>query len=312
MLQIKKILYPTDFSAISRYALDHALFLAEQFNAELHMLHVITLHNDDPYNVAYHFETPEEIHEHVITLAKSKMAELLEPYKDKPLHVLQIQRKESHPVPAILQYIEEQKIDLVVMGTHGRTGLRHMLQGSVAEETVRLSSCPVLTLHEHPTQKPIDAFNKLLIPIDFSESSKHALWTGVELARTYQAQLQLLHVIEPPSMPEFYVPLIGVLSPETLKELEQRAHFVLEQMMLSHKQTYHDLPPYTIHVVQGRSNSEIVQFAQEQHSDLIVISTHGLTGIQRVLFGSVAEYVVRHATCPVFTMKSKPSTAPKT
>ncbi len=303
MIAIQKILYPTDFSSDARQALNHALFLAEQLDAELHMLHVMTLHNDDPYNVAYHFETVEDLDTRLQALATSEMAGLLEPHQNDVLKVVQVQRKESHPVPAILAYIQEAEIDLVVMGTRGRRGLSRMLQGSVTEETVRLAPCPVLTVHSDTEQTAVDQFSKILVPVEFSEHSKQALLAAVELAQTYNASLQLVHVLEAPVMPDYYMSMVGSIASDTLELMERSAYESLERMMEPY-QSQDNCPAYSSHVIHGRATVEITEFAQEHNSDLIVLSTHGLTGLQRVVFGSVAEHVVRLAECPVFTVKA--------
>lgn len=303
MITIKKILYPTDFSADARQALNHALFLADQFGAELHMLHVLTLHNNDPYNVAYHFETLEDLDDRLRKLATSGMAELLESHRNDALNVIQVQRKESHPVPAIVSYIEEAEIDLVVMGTRGRRGLSKMIQGSVTEETVRLATCPVLTVHSNTEETPVEQFSNILVPIDFSTHSKHALLAAVELAQTYNASLQLVHVLEAPVMADYYISMVGSIATDTMERLEESAFDSLETMMEPYK-GQENTPSYSCHVVHGRATVEIAEFAKNHKSDLVVLSTHGLTGLQHVVFGSVAENVVRHASCPVFTVKS--------
>ncbi len=306
MIRIKKILYPTDFSKDAKQALNHAIFLAEQFDAELHMLHVVTLHNDDPYNVASHFETVEEIYERVAATADSEMSALLEPHRNEMLRVVQAHRKELHPVPAILEYAESNDIDLIVMGTRGRRGLARVFQGSVAEETVRLAKCPVLTLQgqTQADETPVEAFNQILVPIDFSKYARAALASAYELAQVYHASLQLVHVIENPLVPDFYVPLVGTVTADTLKELERVAYDSLELMISTYGASAGGDVPYSCHVVMGRSTTEIVEFAESQKSDMIVLSTHGLTGMKRAFFGSVAEQVIRSATCPVFTSKA--------
>src|SRR5690606_34769986 len=99
--------------------------------------------------------------------------------------------------PAILQYARDQEMDLVVMGTHGRRGLRRLFLGSVAEEVVRLSVCPVLTVHAGPIRSEA-LFGDILVPIDFSPHSKAALRAAASLAPELGASLDLLHVVEEP------------------------------------------------------------------------------------------------------------------
>jgi nucleotide-binding universal stress UspA family protein len=142
---------------------------------------------------------------------------------------------------------------------------------------------------------------KILVPIDFSEHSKSALSYAREIAALYGSSLQLIHVIEEPVYPYFYAPAGGFSMAQQLEELRVKTDEALEKLM---GESRGPEVPYEKSVVSGRPAIEITRFAEEQSSDMIVIATHGLSGLERLLVGSTAEQVVRLAACPVFSVKS--------
>ena len=301
MMRIRRILYPTDFSATATQALKHALFLAEQFEAELHMLHAIILHESDPRDPDRHFPEPSEILNQLFEIADSEMAEIVRKNEAKTFSLVEAKVRGYSAGEVILRYTDEHDIDLVVMGTHGRRGPARLFLGSVAEEVVRHAPCPVLTLREEKAPKAIEAVEKILVPVDFSPYSQEALSYGKEVAALYGAGLQVLHTIEEPAYPYFYTPG-GTYSPvEQLEALREKAEEALDKML---SETPGPEVPAERFVATGRPASEIARFAEERGSDMVVIATHGLTGLERLLVGSTAEQVVRLAHCPVFTVKS--------
>jgi len=301
MMRIRRILYPTDFSATATQALKHALFLAEQFEAELHMLHAIILHESDPRDPDRHFPEPSEILNQLFEIADSEMAEIVHKNEAKTFTLIEAKVRGYSAGEVILQYTDEHDIDLVVMGTHGRRGPARLFLGSVAEEVVRHAPCPVLTLREEKAPQAIEAVEKILVPVDFSPYSKEALSYAKEVAALYGAGLQVLHTIEEPAYPYFYTPG-GAFSPvEQLEALRVKAEEALDKMLA---ETPGPEVPADRYVATGRPASEIARFAEERDSDMVVIATHGLTGLERLLVGSTAEQVVRLSPCPVFTVKS--------
>lgn len=301
MMRIRRILYPTDFSATATQALKHALFLAEQFEAELHMLHAIILHESDPRDPDRHFPEPSEILNQLFEIADSEMAEIVRKNEAKTFSLVEAKVRGYSAGEVILRYTDEHDIDLVVMGTHGRRGPARLFLGSVAEEVVRQAPCPVLTLREEKAPQAIEAVERILVPVDFSPYSQEALSYGKEVAALYGAGLQVLHTIEEPAYPYFYTPG-GTYSPvEQLEALREKAEEALVKML---SETPGPEVPAERFVATGRPASEIARFAEERGSDMVVIATHGLTGLERLLVGSTAEQVVRLAHCPVFTVKS--------
>jgi nucleotide-binding universal stress UspA family protein len=300
MLRIKKILLPTDFFPCANQALDHALYLARKYGAEFHMLHAIVLHKDDPHNPAAHIVNLDEIDRRLKDLAKADMTASLSERDDSGVKVVMEQRHGVRPANVILNYAASEDIDLIVMGTHGRRGLGHLLLGSVSEEVVRMSDCPVLTIRERAEQQDVDDVNRILVPLDFSEHANNGLRHAKQLAETYGAKLDLVHVIEERVQPAFYE-MAGV-PPEEFRAARRKKS--VEEMERLFKEAGGPDVSADYFVITGKSAQDIVEFAREANIDLIVIATHGLTGVQHLLLGSITEKVVRMAPCPVFTVKS--------
>ena len=143
MLDLKKILVPTDFSVHSEKALQYGLELAGKFGSELHLFHVV-----EPLPVFFGdgVYVPPDSTAEVIAAAKTKLEEF-----DSVSHTrFKVVRSvvEGHPFVEIIQYAKENTIDLVIVGTHGRGAIAHMLLGSEAEKVVRKAPCPVLVVRD--------------------------------------------------------------------------------------------------------------------------------------------------------------------
>ena len=301
MLNIRSILYPTDFSDTAQQALNHALFLAEQFEAELHMLHAVVLHEHDPRAPERRFPEPPDILQNLFEIADSEMAQIIEASKAKTFTVKEAKVKGFSAGQVILEYADHYEIDLIVMGTHGRRGPARMFLGSVTEEVIRQANCPVLTLRRQSEPSPGEAMEKILVPVDFSDHSRVALSYAREVAALYGSSLQLVHAIEDPVYPYFYAPAGGFSMANQLEELRTKTDEALDKIL---EESQGPAVSYEKFVVTGRPATEITRCAEEHGADMIVIATHGLTGLERFLVGSTAEQIVRLATCPVFTVKS--------
>lgn len=297
-MRIDRVLYPTDFSSCSAQALDHALFLAQQYDAELHMLNAVTLNADDPANQDLHFPDGGELLERLTEISEQQMAKLLSDRHREVLRVIEAHVRGFAPAPLILEYADDHDIDVIVMGTHGRRGPARLFLGSVATEVVRHAECPVLTLRESDPPREVEAIERVLVPLDFSEHSLAALAHARDLAQRYGASLQLLHVVEMQTYPTLYGPVATVFDLNDVKGVS------LEAMDRAMERLGDPSVDYDKYVLGGRASTEISAFARDHDSDLIVISTHGLSGIERLLTGSTTENVVRQAECPVFTVKA--------
>ena len=145
MIELKRILVPTDFSEHSEQAARYAAELAKRFGAEIHCIHVVDIPADLQGTSAYYMTGPSE---QFLDQIREESKKNLETFAQKNLAGAAVQTAflEGSPFVQISRYAQEQKIDLVVIATHGRTGLKHVLFGSVAEKVVRKAPCPVLVV----------------------------------------------------------------------------------------------------------------------------------------------------------------------
>ena len=144
---------------------------------------------------------------------------------------------------------------------------------------------------------------RILVPVDFSDHAEAALAHAVELGRTHDAQLLLLFVVEEPAFPSFYGAGAAMLY-DDLPDVRERAQEALDEWASNIDEPR---PRMSTHVAEGPAGPTIVEFAEEWQADLIVIASLGRTGLERMMLGSVAEKVVREASCPVFVLKSSTS-----
>ena len=300
MLQLQRILFPTDFSRCADQALEHAVFLAEKYDAEIHVLHAVTLFNDQPEVVNDEFEETEKMIKKLEDIAELQLNKVSDAHEDDDMKIKKAQTRGISAAPAILDYATENSIDLIVMGTHGRRGLGHFFLGSVAEEIVRVSECPVFTIREAETPTPPKSKEKILVPVDFSEHSQNALVNAKEIAKSYEAKIHLMHIIEETIHPAYSLSgksSIFDIVPNIKEDCEKRLKKMISEKIGDEVKT-------EIHIVSGQAANEIINFAKNNSMDLIVIATHGLTGLEHLLLGSTTEKVVRMSSCPVFTIKS--------
>ena len=147
MIALKRILVPTDFSEASEAAMKYGRALAEAFNASLDVLHVM----EDPFVYAPTSEgymPPPSFYEEMETATRDRLSKILTDAEREKLRARLVTKKGS-PFVEVIRYAKENGVDLIVMGTHGRGAIAHMLMGSVAEKVVRKGPCPVLTVR-HP------------------------------------------------------------------------------------------------------------------------------------------------------------------
>lgn len=288
MLQIKRVLFPTDRTAWSKSVFEHALYYASRHGARLHVLTVMW-GEPDP---ALHALPPDA--------SDAFRTSLHEAARAAGVDLAEAQRRAFSPDTGILDYAEEIDADLVVMATHGLRGLRHAFIGSVAESVVRRAECPVLTVHPDEPYTGVEA-TRILVPLDFSVHARKALAHARELRGVTGAELHLLHVV--PTFPSY-----GIIDapevPHPLPEAERSdAERTLREVAA---EVLGPGSPPTFHVEGGMGNPalDVLNVAEELDADLIVMATHGRTGVRRFFLGSVAEKVVQLAPCPVLAVKA--------
>ena len=302
-LKIKNVLVPIDFSKASLAAINYALKVATRFGAELNLIHVF----EPEYPLVGMNAIPLYLPDPEARIRARAHLEITARRHGIPLRAEHIHVKEGRPFEEICRLAGRINIDLVIIPTRGNTGLKHLALGSTAERVVRHSPCPVLVLRSGSKagrngKLPAAsiAFRKILVPIDFSDCSIKGLNYAKALAREIRSKLILLN-----SVALQYWLTNDEYTRYDLPLLTQHSEKIArEQMRELMQRLQSDRLEAASCVEIGHAGQEICAVAERDHVDLIVTSTHGTTGLKHVLLGSTAEYVVRHATCPVLVVPS--------
>ncbi len=296
----KHILVPTDFSSDANRAGYYAATMAEPWGSKVTLFHVIALFEYDPNDPSHHFPNAEEIYKSMEAAATRQMGEIHN--KHKHVKFKNVMVRGISPAEEILRYAGENNVDLIVMGTHGRSGLSHFLLGSVAEKVIRHMPCPVMTIrYRDGEDDQVPSFKRIVVPIDFSAYSKQAVNYAVEIASKFDATLEFIHVIEEQIHPAYYVTGESSIF-ELIPDLRERSIDAMKEFV---EEAIPKGLAHTFHVREGRAYQAIVKFAEEQNADLIVIATHGLSGLDYLLLGSTTEKVVRKSKTPVLAIRAE-------
>ena len=297
MIRIRQILCPVDFSPFARRALDHATVLARWYEAELTVLHVSplmpTLFGMEP---AVHAATLPPFDREA--LGRELLKFVGETVSATPRPQLLVR---SGPAAAtILEHAAENKADLIVLGTHGRTGFERLMLGSVTEKVVRKATCPVLTVPRGASEgaeRPL--FRRILCAVDFSPASDRAAQYALSLAQEAKSCLTLLHVVE--WLPDnSFAKYPGFDVDHFRKSLLTDARARTESLVPEEARAWCDVDA---RVVCGKPYAEILRIAQNDTTDLVVLGVHGHGPIDRMVFGSTPQQLVRQAECPVLTVR---------
>jgi nucleotide-binding universal stress UspA family protein len=301
-MEIRKIVVGVDFSQEAEIALKRAMDIARHTGAELVLLHAGIVHEplDENTVSSPQLAVYEEILAQTLRDDRLKVEELRSRYAGQGVEI-------SHMVvsgfadTSICEAAQEIGASMICVGTHGRTGFRRFLLGSIAERVVRLSHVPVLVARGGG--RPIGGFHRILVPTDFSYSAERALETAIQLASP-GATIDVLHCWTLPPLADAYaMPVsvrdaaIGPLVDSIQQEARERGARLIER--------YRDRwPSLSFDVVRGSPAHAIVERAAGY--DLIATGSHGRRGVRRFLLGSVAEVTVRHAPCSVLVVHSEP------
>ena len=296
---IARVLLATDFSRCAARALEYALAITSWWKAELHVLHVLEflpgMNPEYPVNQMYLDQLRKEAAHHVNDIQKRAADASL------PIRTIIDLGIPSQRIEAVTAQLGA---DLIVMGTHGRTGLEHVLVGSTAERVIRTASCPVLTIKagsDEPQQITVQAdvakFRRLLIPIDFSASSLEALEYGVQFAKQLGSAVTILHALEPVAYGLDFT--LG----RSVEWREQKDHLQGRLEVLCALCTSNGVKAESV-LKAGLPADSIREYVTLRKPDLTIMGTHGRRGISRMLSGSVAEGMLRLAPCPVVTVRT--------
>jgi len=205
------------------------------------------------------------------------------------------------PFDEITRGAKELGASLIVLATHGHSGLKRAFLGSTTERVVRHASCPVLavraveTKSSKPTRKTTP-IRRIVLATDFSGNSLNAFPIARSLANGFKPALTVLHVVEP-----FHADMLM----DTGNLQRERRRQALEQLRELAAREFTGGAGAKTELRAGHPVEAITRFARESGADLIILATHGRTGLRRALIGSVAERVVRHAPCPVLVVRGK-------
>jgi len=289
----QKILCPIDFSPGSRLALRAAVRLASAANAELALAHVWDLpvfpSTDDGPGAPAIVRLLEEEQERALAAVVKEASEL-------GARRVSSRLLEGAPWDQIVEAARaEPACDLIVMGSHGHTGLSRFLLGSVAEKVVRHAPCSVLVARVRGASAP---FRHVLCPLDFSNGSRPAAELAARLAAPGGAGIVLLHVIELP------VAVAGEALPrDFLEDLDRRSARLLEEWA-AHVRAHTAAPVITRTRLGSPGAQALAVLDEDPGFDLVVVGSHGRTSLPRALLGSVAEKLVRHAPCSVLVARA--------
>lgn len=304
-LQIRSILVPIDFSKPSLQAVECAIPLAKKFGAQLHLVHVYAPDYPPASMAAMLLVVPElevgkRVRRHLRDVAKKYSLRL----GREDIHALR-----GRPFEEICRLAREKAVDLIVTSTRGLTGLKHLTLGSTAERIVRYSPCPVLVVrptnrkagHNGKMAKRQVSFKNILVPIDFSECSMKGVAYAKALADEFGSKLVLLHSVAI----QYYVTSDEYARYDFPLLMQQSEKAARNQMGdLIEKADWDGVKEVESSLQIGHAGQQICARAIDHDADMIVISTHGTTGLKRALLGSTAEYVVRHASSPVLVVPS--------
>lgn len=282
---MKKILVPVDFSKPSLNAVDVAADIARRSGAKLVLLHVVEEIVGNSINIEGQVGTGEDWEDRVFTLkliekSKKQLARLAEDPKLEGVKVVP-ELRVGTPYHGMNTIITDQKVDLVVMGTAGRSDLEEMIIGSNTEKVVRTAHCPVLTVHNKPSKRE---FKDIVYATSLNKDEEIFSRIVRTTQKLYDSTVHLVRINTPGNF--------------------QRDAVVKKYMADFAKKL--QLKDYTLNVFNDLTEEEgIIYFAESVNADLVAMATHGRTGFAHVLAGSIAEDVVSHSRRPVLTFVTK-------
>ena len=279
LASIQKMLIPVDFSDTSIRAIEHGAFMAKLYKADLVLVHVIEKHFQNFSVVAseIQFSLPSEL----VGKIKGKLIELAEKIRqDHGVNTTAI-TTEGGICEEIITIANTENIDLIVMGTHGVSGLSEMFLGSNAYKVVTLAPCPVLTVQSHAERV---GFANILLPIDSSSHSRQKVVSAIHLAKKYGSSIALLGLLEEGNQSD---------ADKFKLKLEQTKDFILKEGV-----------PVSIELrLNGNLGKNTIHAARELKADLIMIMTDQDENFSESFLGSYAQQIVNHSRIPVLSIK---------
>ncbi len=293
----ERILVPTDGSERSQWALEAARVLAQRLGANLVVLHVIPDTGVPPFA----FDgVPVDARAVLQDLQLNGEGILKAALEQVGTARTRLEWGRGRRVTEVIAHVaSDERVGLIVMGTHGREGLDRLFFGSITEETERLSSAPVLFVRR--SASGFSGLEPILVPVDGSEVSNRALEFARALSNATGAPLEVLHVVPDPELPTAE----PRVTDETLKGIQHQRRVQGEDVIQSARERIGpDGKTLLMDAHNERIDSAIERIAHEEHAGMVVIGTHARGGLKRLLLGSVAESLAHHSSLPVLIVRA--------
>lgn len=281
---LKKILWVTDFSDEAQEALVYADMFAKSFRASIIALHVVPDFSPALYDTAYVIRG--ELARR-LDFIKKEAKKRLDSLKKARGISLKIIVKEGSASKKIIETAEEEKVDLIVMGKRGLSAIEKLFIGSVANHVLRNSFIPILMTKKR-SGKP--RFKKILVPTDFSDQEERERDCAWNLAKGFDSELMLLHVLELHDY-EFPPRVLDEMFNSVMKRLKQRKRREKEDTKVS-EDVYRAI----------NASIGIIDYAETHKFDLIVMSTYCQSKLERFFLGSTTEKVISYSNIPIFAI----------
>ncbi|MGE4092746.1 MAG: universal stress protein [Candidatus Binatia bacterium] len=305
-MPFRKILCPVYFDETSPIAVEYARFFAQQDAGTVYLFHAVPTDELHLLRKVYHPREggggadvgwAEQVsREKMEALAKEQLA-------DVSYEI--VTRQNSDPAKAILDEEKAIGADLAVMATHGRTGISHLILGSVAEKVVRESKCPVLSTRRAEALADKKPFQRLLVPVDIAEQTSAALTLARSLVERSGGMVYPLHVVPTDETELLLHDVYEARESPTSHKVnavvaEKVARQKLADLAANQLQGQHYKP--LIHV-SGDPGKVILELEKDLNADAIIMTTHGVSGFLHLLLGSLTEKMMREAGCPVLAFR---------
>lgn len=293
----RTIYVPTDFSSAARDAYGPAAGLARKFGSRLCLAHLL----ESP-QIFTPWQVPPSGSAAVLLDREAQVRLDREATQAPELAGLKVETRliKEGGVERLCELAEEDSADLIVLATHGRSGIRHFLLGSFASKLLQLASGPVLVVRSSREREgqipPLFHPARILVPHDFSKPAREALRTARSWARSFDAAVRLLFVVQEQVDPG------GSTSPSVAEHYERRGQEALERLGALARAELDGLPVETA-VRIGHPGLEIAREAAACRAGLVVMASRGLTVIDRLPLGSIAERTIHEAPCPVLVTR---------
>lgn len=285
-----RILVPTDGSDAASVATEGAIALARQCNAMLHIVHVLNLGDLPP-----EFDETSQVPDDLVRHAEELVTTVGDRATDAGLKVRTEVIEADEPVHEVLvNYARDHDSDCIVMGSHGQTDSTRLELGGTTERMLRISPVPVIVVHEDEGLDP--EFERILVPTDGSDAARTAADHAIDLAKAMNAAVHIVHVVDTGSIGQ------KIDSDDLLETSKGAGQQAVDEIV--DRAEAAEIRAVEASVLSGDIARAIVDYATDRDIDCLVMGTHGRTGVDRLLLGSVTERVIRLATVPVIGTKA--------